>query len=144
MWFFYTRMSPICTYTLHSHCSASYEPSTAGLQFAECVEVRVRTRTVEMKLPKDWMATCGEKKAHNFFPQLQSCQKAFCLPLFRTSSTSPLSGGYFAVCRLLFCLDKALLSSRWQGWCRSDLVNLGAPLAAHLPIYQGKQLHPAL
>ena len=57
----------------------------------------------------------------DFSPQLQSCQKAFCLPLFKTSLTSPLSGGSFAVRLLLLCLGKALFSSRWQGWCRSDM-----------------------
>lgn len=68
-----------------------------------------------------------EDQIFDFFPQLQSCQKAFCPPLSKISSTSPLSGGFFVVCHSLLGLYSALFYSRRQGRCRSDMVNTSVP-----------------
>lgn len=78
------------TYILHDHCYANHKPSAAGPQFAGLSGVRARTRTEEMKLPKNWMASIvvRRKFAIGF--------------LSATSLTSPLAGGAFAAYRLSF------------------------------------------
>ena len=78
------------TYILHDHCCANHKPSAAGPQFAGLSGVRARTRTEEMKLPKNWMASIvvRRKFAIGF--------------LSATSLTSPLAGGAFAAYRLSF------------------------------------------